>query len=639
MLLFDDRRSLNRIKTLLIIAVLAWLAWGYYQLYLRWSFDDAFIVYRIVRNILEGHGWVYNIGETHNASTSVLHTFLLAILTRDVVNVQQIAHLIGGLAIWGSALLAYALFRRDFGPDWPVLAGAALIVVMGRNGSWGLEVNLFIFLLLLFILLERYEKNSWPLLGLLVLTRPDGALLVGLKWLRQFIADRSYSLLGLAQVGLIMAPWIVYALYHFGRIFPDTMSQKMWQGSSGHWGMGFIYLQGLLNHYILDSSWVTKIALVMAVIALVPLIRERHPLLYLVAFAALQNGAYMVLNVPPYHWYFAYADAALCLTAVYGVGKLALWGWERYMSVRPLPEWNARFNFTLGLLLPVGALAVGLLTLQRDKGEVELDFHLTVYAPIMQEIDATYGPGRLATLEVGLLGYNTRREIVDIVGLTTAQGQFTTMDRMDQFYADPPELLLLHAPIWAPERAIVEDYRFPFVYDKVESFYEFQPPMDLYLRRADYNLAGIGDILAETYPAFLPDGRFSVEEIRPLSQGRAHLDHVNGYLAKNHDLIVNQRLLMHIQGWAVDVERRQTPEKVYVLLGHESGVTYTLAANRVQREDVARFLRSPDYMAAGFLAVGLTDQMPSGLYAIAVAQLIEGEWRIATFDNTLLIPD
>ena len=47
--------------------------------YQLWDFDDGCIVYRIVNNILAGHGWVYNLGENINASTSALNTIIFSI--------------------------------------------------------------------------------------------------------------------------------------------------------------------------------------------------------------------------------------------------------------------------------------------------------------------------------------------------------------------------------------------------------------------------------------------------------------------------------------------------------------------------------------------------------------------------------
>src|SRR5438045_3173755 len=57
-----------------LIAAMSWLALsllalGYLLKYLPWDSDDAMIVYRIVGNLLTGHGWTYNIGESYNAST------------------------------------------------------------------------------------------------------------------------------------------------------------------------------------------------------------------------------------------------------------------------------------------------------------------------------------------------------------------------------------------------------------------------------------------------------------------------------------------------------------------------------------------------------------------------------------------
>ncbi|MDQ6697482.1 MAG: hypothetical protein M3Z46_08505, partial [Actinomycetota bacterium] len=54
-----------------ILAVAGWLR--------RWTTDDAFINYRIVRMIIEGHGPVFNIGQRVEAYTSPLWIAVLTV--------------------------------------------------------------------------------------------------------------------------------------------------------------------------------------------------------------------------------------------------------------------------------------------------------------------------------------------------------------------------------------------------------------------------------------------------------------------------------------------------------------------------------------------------------------------------------
>ena len=68
----------NYLLLISIVAILSLTA-SYFLKFSNWNFDDSYIVYRIVNNILEGNGWVYNIDEPYNASTSILNTILIEV--------------------------------------------------------------------------------------------------------------------------------------------------------------------------------------------------------------------------------------------------------------------------------------------------------------------------------------------------------------------------------------------------------------------------------------------------------------------------------------------------------------------------------------------------------------------------------
>jgi arabinofuranosyltransferase len=61
-----------------VIPPLAWAVLGWDR---RWIADDGLIVARTVRQILAGNGPVFNRGDRVEADTSVLWTWLLALLT------------------------------------------------------------------------------------------------------------------------------------------------------------------------------------------------------------------------------------------------------------------------------------------------------------------------------------------------------------------------------------------------------------------------------------------------------------------------------------------------------------------------------------------------------------------------------
>lgn len=73
--------------------------------YRQWAFDDSFIAYRYVENILNGHGWVYNVGEPYNASTSVLNIVLLTILTPIFRSPLTASIFLGSVSIFFAGVL------------------------------------------------------------------------------------------------------------------------------------------------------------------------------------------------------------------------------------------------------------------------------------------------------------------------------------------------------------------------------------------------------------------------------------------------------------------------------------------------------------------------------------------------------
>ena len=84
------------------------LAWGLFAIMIwqrRWTSDDGFINFRVVCNILAGHGPVFNVGERVEAFTSPLWIALLAGLAALGAGLGQAAAALGQvLAVMGVLL-------------------------------------------------------------------------------------------------------------------------------------------------------------------------------------------------------------------------------------------------------------------------------------------------------------------------------------------------------------------------------------------------------------------------------------------------------------------------------------------------------------------------------------------------------
>src|SRR5262245_26256683 len=81
--------------------------------FLYWDFDDAFIVYRIVRNLVDHAEWAFNPGERFNASTSVLNTVLVWGASYAFDSIPIAAHVVGAISIFLTSVLCFELMKKD----------------------------------------------------------------------------------------------------------------------------------------------------------------------------------------------------------------------------------------------------------------------------------------------------------------------------------------------------------------------------------------------------------------------------------------------------------------------------------------------------------------------------------------------
>jgi hypothetical protein len=269
----------------------------------------------------------------------------------------------------------------------------------------------------------------------------------------------------------------------------------------------------------------------------------------------------------------------------------------------------------------------------------EIDQRDMSYAATIKEIDKHFGPGKLATTEVGTIGFYTERTMVDICGLTSSRGQYLTPERMDDFYRDPPDFLLLHDPIWGQEAAVYSDYRFPIAYKLEMEFLNMQLPMQLFTLKKNVDLSMISESqLLEFYPEYQLDNEFSSKTIKPLSKGSVHLDTANGRLVSRDSVILQNRPILHLQGWALDLKQCLAPKDIFIMLVNEDfNQMYSLRATRYSRHDIVEKYKNQLFDMCGFQATGVTTSLPSGMYKIQIIQQIDNIYYYFEFKNQVKI--
>jgi arabinofuranosyltransferase len=458
-------------------AIGSWL----YLLYRGWDFDDAFIVYRYVENLRAGHGWAFNAGEQWNASTSVLNPLLILAASYAVGGVPKAAHLVGVAAL-GVGVVALGLTLLRSGRALPALAlPATAMLVPPLLLTWGLETQLFLGLILLFVALEMQGRNTWLLAGLLSLVRPDGVLFVVFKSARELVEHRRVPWRGLAVVSAVVSPWVVYSLVTFDTVLPATLGNKRGQGASGGWGEGLVYLRGLQEALVTTFTGPAVVVLIAAFAGLglvATLARRQWALASLGLFALVQQVAYAVLNPPYYHWYGVVFLVALCFYAL-----LALDGFLRLLGP-PLRPYAT--TAVLALIL----LGVGQHWMPRT--EARLGPREVAYQRVARYIRTEIPEARtVSAAEAGVLGYYLPLQVslVDLIGLTSDNPPYYDGRALDAFFAPGPELALFHqvSPdgVWGFEIPVFTDRRFSERYELQQKFHtEGYPDLTLYRRRS-----------------------------------------------------------------------------------------------------------------------------------------------------------
>ncbi len=244
----------------------------------RWTAEDGFINLRIVKNLIGGRGFVYNVGQRVEAGTSPLWLFILTLWApvRHFLSLEVFAMLVGAaLAIAGfvfGQLAAEALCASD---DRRRLLPLGALVVAVLPPFWdfstsGMEMGLgFGWLGISFWLLVRHATSPrlrWvaaAVIGLGPLIRPDfavftlgfAAALLALNWSR-----RTKTLVGLT-IAIVAAPALyeVFRIWYFGLLLPATALAK--EAGASNTQQGFAYLADFNRPYMILVPLVVIVAI------------------------------------------------------------------------------------------------------------------------------------------------------------------------------------------------------------------------------------------------------------------------------------------------------------------------------------------------------------------------------------------
>ncbi len=450
---------------------------------IRPQIDDAFISYRYARNLVEGNGLVFNIGEYVEGYTNLLWTILVAAGMSFGLGAVTSGHVLGfasGLAaLYATHLYARTGLQRE--SSW--IAAMAALALWGSTGFayWsisGLETPLVVAAVLFALAAQARNRMGLATLAAAIATatRPDAGLVavaiygfqLASHWREGWQAWRWPILFGAFVIGLTL-----FRLLYYGDPLPNTFYAKVG-------GVPSLYGKIYFHRFLFDGSvWLLAPALFAAFGR-----RESWPGCVYVLLASLyvfRLGG----DAFPYYRFLLTVQACLCALSVQGAATayrsnpyaglaigasipialiwsifdkvplplalalgIALIGWSVAIHTeRPAIRVRSAVGVSLALLLYLATMGpqevisryrsakrTTALATQNSNNHYS-ESHAIRRAKIIAEDDPP--PKLVATSSVGAFGFYSRLPLLDIVGIVDPEIARSEPDEVEGVFLIP----------------------------------------------------------------------------------------------------------------------------------------------------------------------------------------------------------
>jgi len=385
--------------------------------------DDAWIHQTYARN-LGLHGMMaFSPGEPSTGSTSPAWTVLLAAGYLLQIPFFSWSYVWGSIFAILTAYTAGLLSHSYFG-DFKRAVIVAIICIIEWHLAWsalsGMEISFFTFLTLLTLLCLHRNTPSYLmglLIGLTFLVRPEGIILGGIYGLKLLLANRRHPRQMFFDIGkfaivflLIISPWVLFNLNYTGRPFPNTISSKFMQYGYP-WSL-WISMKYLWNVLIYFLAGPLMLLVPCAGFMIYHVYRSRQTdLFYPLAWVLTLVGLYAVALPAIYH-HGRYLMPLIPIITIYGMEGL-------FQLLEKLPHTSLlrptiylAFGSMLIALWVNGASTFALQVKLLNESHMQAAHWVDANAPR----DAV-----IAAHDIGIIGYVTQRQIVDLAGLVTPE--------------------------------------------------------------------------------------------------------------------------------------------------------------------------------------------------------------------------
>jgi hypothetical protein len=451
------------------------------------TYDDAYITFRYAHNLASGNGFVYNVGDRVLGTTTPLFTLVLALLgsLTSAHFIPAFAQWLTGLSLMALSFFTYLFFRANGKPIAGIVAFFFVLMNPFFVTVWGGETLFFLALVIMsfYFYFLKCEILSAVILGLAFLTRSEGilpcvVLLVHFVWM-----NRRFPWRATLTFGIIILPWVLYALMTFGTPFPSTLEAKMAQMKSGLWGSFLVGSVNLFRGYITGSQWSYIFVIILAFIGTVVfLFRRESEGCYFLAWLALYTLGYSILGIPYYHWYAAPLFFGVIVTAGRGIQWICdfIKNLGSGARVNVYLAWNVLF-LMIGFPLYAAFQSIHSYIIQPVSPVQNLYSNAGLWLRENTPPESSVG-----YFEIGFMGYYSGRHFIDPMGLIDPQvsKKIVQRDFKWAYLHYKPDYLVINPKRWYERIGnIREEAWFNQAYQEVVQIQEegyFDSPLVIY---------------------------------------------------------------------------------------------------------------------------------------------------------------
>ncbi len=449
------------------------------------TIDDAFITFRYSRSIVEGDGFVYNPGEYTLGTTTPLFTLMLSAVSKITggEDFQWYAIVLSAIADAITVALIFLIAQTVIENIWIAALPALLWAIAPMSVTFvigGMETSVNILWMVLATWLyvthpdsPRAQIGMGICAALGILTRVDAVLWIAPLFLFQLVEslfnrrgsasplrksswiERIPLRTWLAGV-IVMLPWIIFSVAYFHALIPNSVTAKR-----------YVYLVNpgealvrLIQTYStpffefdafgsLGTMIAAVVYLILSIFALIYVARKLPRLLPFLIYPWIYFAFFSILNPLMFRWYLAPPMPALMLTLTIGAWALIS---------QPLRDKSA-FRFAPVIVGIIGVVWIGTSlhawALHPEQGPdrpaptMAWNALELLYQQMGEHLhdDLKVTPTtRVASADIGTIGYFSRATIVDTIGLVTPElTRYYPIDpsliASDQNYAIPPQLI------------------------------------------------------------------------------------------------------------------------------------------------------------------------------------------------------